>query len=310
VHPRTTVPPDLLTTARLQAGLIELDQCRAAGLSVKSVRGLVGRGSWRHVARRVWEIPSVAPSPTDHDARRRRSALLGLLTFGPEAVAVGPCALALHGLKGLPTSIRPEVALPGRSNRLDRDGVRVRQFDDGMEVVKVGGRRVVSLEWALAQAVPELPHRNGLALLDAALCSARLTPSGLARAHDIARGRRGIRSRHVLWDLADRRAESPLESFARWECVVDGIPPDTLQLPLTTPGGRAVARGDLAWRRSDGRWLVVEMDGTDVHGTPAAVYADRSRQNLLTTSASVVLLRFTGRDLGTIAPAVRRTLAA
>jgi hypothetical protein len=112
----------------------------------------------------------------------------------------------------------------------------------------------------------------------------------------------------VLWEAADERAESPLESFVRWECLVAGIPPDALQLPLVDRGGRVLARGDLAWQREDGRWLVVELDGADVHSTPVAVFADRRRQNLLTGSGAVDLLRFTGRDLGRIAPVVRAAL--
>ncbi|WP_418277838.1 type IV toxin-antitoxin system AbiEi family antitoxin domain-containing protein [Isoptericola jiangsuensis] len=309
MHPRTVEPLDLLHTARTQCGLVDVDQCHAAGLSRKAVRGLVDRGRWRRVAHRVLEIRAAAPSSSDLPARRRRSAWLALLTYGPEAVAVGACALALHGIAGLPTSIRSEAALPDAQNRRDRPGSRVRQFDDGLSWVQIDGRRVATLDWALAQAVPELPVRHGLAVLDAALHSTSLDLAGLTRSHELARGRRGVATRHLLWSLADGRSESPLESFARWECIEGGVPPDTLQLPLSDRDGRTLARGDLGWRRGPHRWLVVEMDGVDVHGAPTAVFADRRRQNLFTGSGAVDLLRFTGRDLGTIASTVRSALA-
>lgn len=308
MHPRAVVPPALRRRALDQSGLVGLDQCREHGLSDKDVRGLVARARWRHVARRVYEVRDAAPPSSDFDARRRRSAWLAMLTFGPHAVAVGRCALALHGVAGLPRTVPAEAALPGAVNRRNRDGIALRQFDDGMVVVQLPGCRAASVEWALAQAVPELPHRHGLAVLDAALRTGDVTPATLERSHEHARGRRGVASRHVLWSEADARAESPLESFARWECIEAGVPPTRLQLPLVDGAGRILARGDMAWRRDDGRWLVVEMDGADVHGTPTALYADRRRQNLLTGTGAVDLLRFTSRDLGSIARTVRRAL--
>ena len=250
------------------------------------------------------------PERSELDRRRQRAAWLALLAYGPESVAVGACALALHGIAGLPPSIRPEAALPRASNRHDRDGIRLRQFDDGMTVETVGGRKVVNVEWALAQAVPELPRANGLAVLDSALHTKAISRSGFELSHDAARGRRGVARRHDLWALADSRAESPLESFARLECTDAGLAPDTLQLPLTNRSGTVVARGDLAWRRRDGRWLIAELDGHDVHSDPQAVFDDRRRQNLMTGTGVVHLLRFTGRDRGSIASTVARTLAA
>ncbi|GAA1974450.1 hypothetical protein GCM10009718_08080 [Isoptericola halotolerans] len=308
MHPRAETPSALHRLALHQSGLVALDQCRELGLSDKDVRGLVARCRWRRVARQVYEVRDAAPPASDLDARRRRSAWLAMLTFGPDAVAVGRCALALHGIAGLPRTIPAEAALPGAVNRRNREGVSLRQFDDGMVVVEMPGCRAVSVEWALAQSVPELPHRYGLAVLDAALRTGAVSRASLLRSHEHARGRRGVASRHVLWSEADARAESPLESFARWECIEAGVPPTMLQLPLVDGSGRVVARGDMAWWRAGGRWLVVEMDGLDVHGSPTALFADRRRQNLLTGTGAVDLLRFTSRDLGSIAGTVRRAL--
>ena len=215
---------------------------------------------------------------------------------------------APHRVGGLPPTISPQAALPRASNRLSRDGLTARQFDAGLETVEVDGRRVASLEWAVAQAVPELPHRNGLAVLDAVLFRRLLTPTGIERAHDLARGRRGVAGAHRLWGLADGRAESAPESFGRLDCIDGGVPPDTLQLPLDD--SPHPERGDLAWHLGDGRWLVAEVDGKEVHDLPEAAYADRSRQNGLVSTGRFSVLRFTVRDLdGVMSRTVRRALS-
>ncbi len=203
--------------------------------------------------------------------------------------------------------IAPEVALPRASNRLSRDGMSARQFDAGMQTVLVAGRRVAFVEWAVAQAVPELPRRNGLAVVDSVLYRGLLTPTGLERAHDLARGRRGVAAAHELWELADGRAESTVESFCRLDCIDGGVPPDTLQLPLDD--SPYPERGDLGWELGDGRWLVAEVDGKEVHDVPAAAYADRSRQNGLVSTGRFSVLRFTSADLdGVMARTVRHAL--
>lgn len=305
---RAQLPPTLLAVAAGQGGLVSIDQCRGHGLSDRDVAGLARRGTLARVTRGVYDVTAVPFVGRSWDELRARAAWTGLLAFGHDAVAVGSCALVLHGVRGLPATVRPEAAVPRGRNRRDRDGVALRQFDAGMTTTEIGGRRVATLDWALAQAVPELPRANGLAVLDSALHQGLTDTDGLHRAHEHARGRRGVASRHTLWAMADARAESPLESFARLDCVDEGVPPHTLQLPVLDHEGRAVARGDLAWRYRDGRWLVAELDGQDVHSTPHAVFADRSRQNRLVATGQIDVLRFTGRDVGTIGRTVRATL--
>ena len=168
--------------------------------------------------------------------------------------------------------------------------------------------RVATVDWALAQAVPELPRPHALAVLDSALHRGAISVRGLEVAHDMARGRRGVAGTHDLWELADGRAESALESFGRLDCQEAGVPPTTLQLPVVPSGGGPTYRADLAWRRRDGRWLVAEMDGQDVHAEPRAVYADRERQNRIVGTGQVDVLRFTIRDLPGMGQVVRGVL--
>ncbi|WP_175008727.1 type IV toxin-antitoxin system AbiEi family antitoxin domain-containing protein [Cellulosimicrobium sp. TH-20] len=295
----TTVPSELLDLAERQAGLVSAAQCDACGVNANRRSRLVDHGRWRRPTRGVLEpAPGTLPSsdPRAHDRRRRRAAWLALLAYGPEAIAVGPCALVLLGVQGVGPDVVPQVTLPGARGALSRDGIRLRQFDDGMTVVRIEGRSVASPAWALAQAVPETGRRRAVATMDSARHLGLLDADGLARAHDLARGRRGVARTHAWWAESDARAESPLETFARLECVDAGLGPDDLQVDVVDDG-RFVGRGDLGWRLPRGRWLIAEMDGRDVHSTPEALLRDRARQNALVTHGGVELLRFTGRDL-------------
>ncbi|MGC5165759.1 type IV toxin-antitoxin system AbiEi family antitoxin domain-containing protein [Luteimicrobium sp. DT211] len=301
------VPPELEHVAGTQVGLVSTEQARSVGVTDRKIETLVRRGRWRRLTRGVLDTRCGSLSAVHWDARRRRAAWAGLLAYGPDAVAIGTCALALLDSGGLPPTIAPQVALPKASNRLSRDGMSARQFDAGMQTVMVDGRSVASAEWAVAQAVPELSRRGGLAVLDSVLHRGLLTPSGLACAHDLARGRRGVAVAHELWELADGRAESVPESYGRLDCIDGGVPPDVLQLPLDD--SPFPERGDLGWELGDGRWLVAEVDGKEIHDVPEAAFADRSRQNGLVSTGKFSVLRFTSADLdGVMARTVRRAL--
>jgi hypothetical protein len=144
--------------------------------------------------------------------------------------------------------------------------------------------------------------------MDSALHLGLIDERELERAHRLARGRRGVARTHEWWCLADGRAESPLESQGRLDCLDSGVPPDELQVELRSPGGHLLGRGDMGWRLEDGRWLIAEMDGREWHETPDALLRDRRRQNDLASVA--VVLRFTSDDVreGTVGGTVRRHL--
>ncbi|MFI2103355.1 hypothetical protein ACH436_08695 [Isoptericola sp. NPDC019693] len=344
------IPALLQDVADAQEGLLASSQCERHGVGASRRSRLVAAGRWHPVTRGVFDVvpvlprartaadaprravpplasarvPLLAPWPPKssgdvlHGHLRRRTAWLGLLAYGPDAIAVGTSALAMHGVEGLPIATSPQAALPSASRRAPRPGVPLRQFDDGLSTVefgdrRTGSRRIVTAEWALAQAVPELPLAHALAVLDSALRLEAVDRRGLERSHDHdhARGRRGVAARHDLWDLADPRAASPIESMARWQCLEEGVPPDTLQLPLRGRSGRLLAVGDLAWRIPGG-WLVVEMDGRAWHDDlPGGDRRDRDRDNTLTV-LGVHLLRFDAGHVarGEVGTAVRRALGA
>jgi len=302
MRPLTPIPPALLRRARLQEGLVTTSQCELHGVGSGRLVRLVRQCRWIRVTSGVYDTdPTPVPHrarPDVHDHGRRRAAWLGMLAYGAGAVAVGPTALALHGVKGLPLDIRPEVMIAGGDVRRPRDGILVRRYDGALPTVRhAGDRDIVTVLHALAQSVPALDRRHAVAVLDNAVHEGLITRAEVEVAHDLARGRRGVERTHEWWGLVDGRAESPLETFARLECIDSGVPPDELQRVFLGPSGKFLGRADLAWRIPDGRWVLLEVDGADVHSLPAALFHDRERQNRLVAEHGVLLLRATAKDL-------------
>lgn len=292
-----------------QGGLLSADQADAEGVGSGRRRRLVAAGIWSRPTRGVFDVRQADErSPND---RRLRAAWLGMLAYGPSAVAVGACALALHGVAGLPVDLTPEIAMPGGRFGRPRDGIRVREFGGTttLPVRRIGAGRVVDLPWALAQAVPEIGRRHALAVLDDVLRRGLLNDSGLEDVRSRVIGRRGAARIGDVWALVDRRAESPLESFARLDCWDAGVPADDVQVTIRDDAGRFVARADLGWKLAGERWLVAEIDGREVHEAPSAVLHDRRRQNAVARTGRVELLRFTAADLGPSGALVRTVRA-
>jgi len=291
-----------------QGGLINRDQALAEGLTPRQVRTLLDHRRWQPATRGVYLTP-VDSYRDEFDTTRARAAWMGILAV-PGATATGLAALALHQIPGLPVRIPSEVCLPGGGSIAGPRGVTVRRYQSAIPARLLNGFPVAELVPALAQALCRLDLRHGVAVLDAALHQGRVTPSELEQVRHLIVGQRGARTARRALELADDRAESPLESWARVVFIESGLAPTTLQRAFYDSRGRLWARGDLAWQRADGTWVLVEMDGFEVHAAPGALYHDRSRQNRLMMDHTVTLLRFTGRDLhdGSAVATVRQAL--
>ncbi|MFD7025114.1 type IV toxin-antitoxin system AbiEi family antitoxin domain-containing protein [Promicromonospora sukumoe] len=285
------MPRSLLDLARRQAGLVSAGQCDAVGVGPSRRRNLVARGGWRRVTRGVYDTGEAPSDLHRFDVDRLRSAWTALLA-NPLAVAVGACALVLHGVQGLPRRIVPEATFAGGVARKSRDGIMFRQYVTGMGTVEIGGRDVVAVGQALVQTLPTLTRDQAVACLDSAL------HQGLIRTDHVAEIRRRLQSRKgghraIPWlSLADGRAESPPESHARLRCHDAGIAPDDLQRDFFDERGRFVGRADLAWHLGDGRWLIVEVDSQEFHGAERQVRRDANRQNGLVGEGQNIVMRF------------------
>ncbi|MFD6448446.1 hypothetical protein ACFWEJ_25310 [Promicromonospora sp. NPDC060204] len=246
------VPRTLLHLARQQAGLVSAEQCEAVGVGPSRRRNLVARGGWRRVTRRVFDTTAVPAEMHPYDVDRLRSAWTALLA-NPLAIAVGACALVLHGVQGLPRKITPEATFAGGVARKSRDGIAFRQYVSGMATVEIAGRDVVVVGQALIQTLPTLTRDQAVACLDSALYRGLIRPDHLAEIRRGLEGRRGAR-RAIPWlSLAHGRAESPPESRARLRCHDAAIAPDDLQRDFFDGRGRFLGRADLAWHLGGNR---------------------------------------------------------
>ena len=96
--PRSPVPDALRAVAAQQESLVCTRQCLDAGVGPNVLTRLVRSGSWSRITAGVYDLDPTPLHARPPDRRRRRAAWAALLAFGPEAVAVGPCALALLGV--------------------------------------------------------------------------------------------------------------------------------------------------------------------------------------------------------------------
>lgn len=285
------VPPQLLARARQQGGLVSAEQCDATGVGPSRRRNLVVRGSWYRVTRGVYDTAAVPADLHPNDVARLRAVWSALLA-NRRAIAVGTCALMLHGVKGLPRRLVPETALPRGAAGRSRDGIVLRQYVTGPETVEIHGREVVEVERALVQALPSLTRDEAVASLDSALNQGLIDVTQLATIRRRLRRRRDS-TKVIAWlPLVDGRAESPPESHARLQCHDAGIAPDDLQRDFFDARGHFLGRADMVWYLGDGRWLIVEIDSQEHHGSERQVERDAARQNGLLSEGRNIILRF------------------
>ncbi|WP_285105166.1 type IV toxin-antitoxin system AbiEi family antitoxin domain-containing protein [Promicromonospora sp. MEB111] len=288
---KEAVPTQLLELARRQGGLVSAEQCEAAGVGPSRRRNLVAGGAWRRVARGVFDTGTVLADLHPYDIARLR-AVWSTLLANRRAIAVGACALMLHGVQGLPRHLVPESALPRGAAGRARDGTTLRQYVTRAETVRIHGREVVEPELALVQALPTLSRDDAVASLDSALHRGLIEPTQLVTIRRRLRRRRNSLKVIPWLALADGRAESPPESHARLRLHDAGIAPDDLQRDLFDAAGRFLGRADMVWYLGGGRWLIVEIDSQEFHGTDRQVEHDVVRQNGLLGEGRNIILRF------------------
>jgi hypothetical protein len=199
-----------------------------------------------------------------------------LAAYGERAVAVLHSAAHVHAMRGVPRLESVHIATPDTASRRGGLGIVAhRRLLRANEIVMVDGFPVTTPVRTLADLVPRLPPADGLVILDSALHLGLVEAAQLEAAERAAAGRSGAGQVRPLL-IADARAESPLESRVRLDCVRGGVAPDELQHEVALPGGGR-ARVDLAWLRPD------------------ALFRDRSRANELALVGALVL-RFTWLD--------------
>lgn len=268
---------ELLALAAATDGILTVEQLAREGLAERDIRRLRGRAGWSSPVRGVL----VVPEPADPFRATVRAASLAC----PLGIVCRGTAARLHELQGLPLwhpSEPPALLLPSQRKRAQRRGMRLHWStlaDDEHE--QLAGLSVTRVIRTLTD-LRSLSRPGLVSLIDSALQQDKCSLGELQSVPALA----------TALAVADGRAESPLETRLRLVLTSAGLPPAELQYVLRAPGGRFIARLDMAW---PGRRLAVEADGR-VHNRPQALYRDRERQNDIVLAGWTVL-RFTWEDV-------------
>ncbi len=227
-----------------------------------------------------------APAHLENDFMLRSRAA-GVLVAGRGAVA-GYSAAELLGASSGPPDAPAEVLLTAPLCQSYRcTGLRVhRDRSAPDEIIRVAGVAVttpVRTAFDLARWAPTLTER--VAAVDALAHHRRVDVADVrVLRHRHLGARNGGEVAKVL-RLADRRAESPMESRARMALVLGGLPPPAVQHPVVVRGRRYYL--DLAYPDLK---VAVEYDGAD-HRTQQRARRDLEREAAL-VSAGWRILRF------------------
>ncbi|WBB48173.1 type IV toxin-antitoxin system AbiEi family antitoxin domain-containing protein [Verrucosispora sp. WMMA2044] len=287
---------DALTVVRRvaarQDSVVTLAQARAAGLTVHEVHRLCRAGRWRTVARGAYLVDADL-----HDGVPRRARIrAAVASFGPGAAAVLATAAELYDIAGVQRSEEIHVSVPGIAARPVRPNdpqVTLHQLAiEPTQLGEVAGIAATVPVRTVADLILRLPRYPAVCLVDSALNQRLVRDEDLPAIHRLIRGRRGAVAARGYLAEADCRAQSPLETRTRLRCVDGRVPPDVLQMEVRDHDGSLLGIGDLGWRRHR---IIAEADGKGSHSAPAAVFADRRRQNRL-LNAGWAVLRFTWAD--------------
>jgi very-short-patch-repair endonuclease len=268
---------------------------RSVGVTRRQLRG----AAYRRLGAGVYRWVGLKESP-----QLMLAAVARRLPSG--AAFSGPTAAWLHGLDVAPCD-PIEVTIPEPAGSARRAGASVRRAALARHEIVL--RRRLPTTSALRTAV-DLGGRNplmeGVVAVDLFLHAELVTMAelldyvaGHCRAKGIARLRRVV-------DLAEPKAESPMETRLRMLLVIARLPRPEVQVELHDNQGHFLGRPDLLYRRQR---LAIEYDGGNHRDR---MVDDNRRQNGL-VGAGFRLLRFTAADVygapDTVAMQVRHSLA-
>lgn len=289
-----SVPVRPSVPAALKIGPFTAAEARCRGVTREQLRGAgyrrLGAGLYRWVG--LEESPHLLLSAV---ARR--------LPAG--AAFSGWTALWLHGLQVEPCD-PIEVTIPELIGRHCAGASVRRGALAAEEIVLRRGLPATSALRAVVDLGGRDPLTEGVVAADMVLHSRRITHAELRtyvaehpRAKGIARLRRVV-------DLAEPKAESPMESRLRMLLVLAGLPRPEVQGPIHDVQGHPLGRPDLLYRVQR---LAIEYDG----GTHRDRLVDDNRRQNGLIGAGLRLLRFTAVDVydtpDAVVMQVRRGLA-
>ncbi len=282
-------------------------QALAAGMSHWRLEQALANSDVRRVLRGVYVRSDV---PDSIELRCRASAFV----IRPGSVVRDRTAAWLHGVDVLEHHeleiLPPSETCVGRwrepTRRRDHGGATRDLAERDVELLH--GVRVTTAMRTVLDLACSLSQRDALAALDAFMRAFGITREQLVRAAARYRRRRGVVQLRRLIPLADARAESPGESWTRFELIDAGLPRPAIQHWVEI-GGVPTYRLDTAYPLHR---VVVEYDREEFHDRPEDREYDRERRDWLEAHGWIVVVvgqdQFTRRAAEEWTHAVREAL--
>ncbi len=275
MHPRQSVPADLLALAARQGGVVSREQCLGSALSPHAVERLLATGAWTPLARGIYLTHTQRPS-------FEATCWGAMLAGGPRAVIGFEAAARLHGLAvGEPSVV--EVFVPGPHRR--RPGAPW-AFVTADRRGRGEPSRTLLDDTVLDVATHLARDADLIAWLADVLGARRTSPRRLLAALDErARYPRRLLVRQILGDVADGVHSTLERSYRRDVEIAHGLPRGRRQAQLA-------GRSDVYY---DDQGVVVELDGRLGH-TGSGAFRDLDRDNR-NTARNLVTLRYGHHDV-------------
>lgn len=265
--------------AELTHGPFTVSDALRAGLSRRQLQGK----TWRHLATGLYVWSGLADDPRD--------LLRALCPALPPGGAFSDRTAAwLHGLDFRPCQ-PVEATVPDVNGVATHRGLVLRRSElPPSDVVDCQGLPATSPMRTLFDLARHLSTAEAVVAVDSALrCG--LADLDQLGAYVVTHGTaKGVRRARRVVELAEPRAESPMESRLRVLLQLAGLLRPVAQAELTDERGQFLGRVDLYYPTHR---LAIEYDG-DAHRD--ALVADNRRQNRL-LAAGYRLLRFTAGDV-------------
>jgi hypothetical protein len=299
------VHPQLQALADRRLGVFTAQQALEVGLTVDDIRAELRSRRWVRLRKGIYTSSAVMAAAEDRE-RHLLASVAVLLSLAPGPALSHASAARVHGLL-VPSRAGKDVRLTDELQWRSGRGYRVaRARLSGDDVESWLGFPATSAPRTLVDCAREWSQLDSVIALDAALHAEAVTRAQLRTAVLSARHRPGIAAAAQAVNLADGRAESPLETTGRLRLVASGLPLPELQVDLHDEYG-FVGRID-AWYEEAA--LALEFDGWVKYAdprngrTPAQVAWDEKRREDRIRGADVRVVRIVNEDFGPSWPRV------
>jgi hypothetical protein len=264
----------LAELAAAQGGPFTRAQALAAGYPPWEIRAL-RRREWADLCRGVY-VERALLEAADERARHVLQAAARVLTSGLAPVVSRRSGALVHSLPLLGRPPRePELTRAPRSerDRSETSAVRVAPLPPE-DVTEVNGIPVTSLARTACDVGRTRAFREGVVVADAVL--RRQVPrndllAAVRRCRSWPGGVRGVQ----VAELADGRADGPLESITRVAYADQGLPAPETQVEVWSPDGVFLGLVDFLWRQQR---VVGEADGLGKYDAPLALKKEKLRE--------------------------------